>query len=360
MHKETMTSRERVLAAFAHAPTDRVPIDYQANPAIHARLKAHYNVDNLGLLEALWVDYRTVGPSYKGPRLFPEVAGMDVNAVTGYRTRWTEHKDGGYWEICDYPLQDADMEAAEKWPVPSADDYDYESLREQCRKNANYATCLNGPPDIINNTGRLRTMEQVLIDLVTDDEAGLLIIKKRAEAELAVWARALEYCNKPGEPGIAFLFLGEDLGTQRGPTISLPLFHKHILPYIKAFADLGKAYNIPCMMHSCGSSSWAFDDINSVGVTAVDALQPEATNMEPAYLKEKFGDRLMFHGCISTAGPLAYGTVEDVKKDCRDTLEIMMPGGGYTFAPTHMIQDNSPTENVVAMYETGHELGWYK
>jgi len=35
---------------------------------------------------------------------------------------------------------------------------------------------------------------------------------------------------------------------------------------------------------------------------------------------------------------------------CRDTLEIMMPGGGYCFAPTHALQDNSLPENVVAMY----------
>jgi uroporphyrinogen decarboxylase len=41
-----------------------------------------------------------------------------------------------------------------------------------------------------------------------------------------------------------------------------------------------------------------------------------------------------------------------VRAYCRETLEIMAPGGGYCFAPTHALQDNSPTENVVAMYET--------
>ena len=81
--------------------------------------------------------------------------------------------------------------------------------------------------------------------------------------------------------------------------------------------------------------------------------------MAPAYLKERFGDRMAFHGCISTAGPVAYGSVQDVIDDCRNTLEIMMPGGGYCFAPTHQLQDNSPTENVLAMYETAHRYGVY-
>jgi uroporphyrinogen decarboxylase len=51
--------------------------------------------------------------------------------------------------------------------------------------------------------------------------------------------------------------------------------------------------------------------------------------------------------------------VQDVIDTCRDTLAIMMPGGGYCFAPTHQLQDNSPTENVVAMYETANSDGWY-
>jgi uroporphyrinogen decarboxylase len=113
------------------------------------------------------------------------------------------------------------------------------------------------------------------------------------------------------------------------------------------------------MIHTCGSSSWAFDDFVEMGIDVVDTLQPEARDMAPAYLKHTFGDRLAFHGCISTAGPVAYGSVEDVIDDCRNTLEIMMPGGGYCFAPTHQLQDNSPTENVVAMYETAHNYGRY-
>jgi len=36
-----------------------------------------------------------------------------------------------------------------------------------------------------------------------------------------------------------------------------------------------------------------------------------------------------------------------------------MPGAGYALAPTHMLQDNSPTENVVAMYEAARRLGVY-
>lgn len=137
------------------------------------------------------------------------------------------------------------------------------------------------------------------------------------------------------------------------------IFRKHIRPRHQPFVDLARAYNAIPMEHTCGSSSWAYEDFIDMGVQVVDTLQPEAAKMDPAYLKATFGGRLGFHGCISTAGPLAYGTPDAVAADVRQTLAIMMPGGGYVLAPTHAIQDNSPTENVLAMYAAARRYGVY-
>jgi hypothetical protein len=72
--------------------------------------------------------------------------------------------------------------------------------------------------------------------------------------------------------------------------------------------------------------------------------------------KNLFGGRLNMRGCISTAGPLAYGTPGDVRENCTQILDMMRPYGGYHFAPTHAIQDNSPTENVFTMYQTLYDV----
>ena len=198
-------------------------------------------------------------------------------------------------------------------------------------------------------------MEQVLIDLITDDPAGLCLIDRRLEIQLEVTRRTLEVARGK----IDFMWIGEDLGTQIGPMISKELFRKHILPRHKKFIDLAKAYDLPVMLHSCGSSSWSFDDYIDAGLKAVDTLQPEAKDMSPAYLKKRFGEKLVFHGCISTAGPVAFGTVDQVIENVKETLNIMMPGSGYCLAPTHSLQDNSPVENVVAMYAAAHQYGRY-
>jgi uroporphyrinogen decarboxylase len=56
---------------------------------------------------------------------------------------------------------------------------------------------------------------------------------------------------------------------------------------------------------------------------------------------------------------MTYGTPESVKKDVRDTLEIMMTTHSYMLSPTHQLQDNSPTENVLTLYEAAMESGFY-
>jgi uroporphyrinogen decarboxylase len=312
--------------------------------------------DDDALLTALGVDFRRTNAAYKGPKLHADVPDRTVD-MWGIHRRWIEHETGGYWDYCDFPLKEATLEQVKKWPLPSPDDFDYSVVADTCKKYKDYCVVYGGAGqgDIINSTGMIRTMEQVLVDLMTDDPAGLCYIDRKLNIMVEVARRAF----KAAKGGIDLLWMGEDLGTQIGPLISLDLFRKHLRPRLQKVVDVAKEFGVPAMMHSCGSSSWAFDDFIEMGIGVVDTLQPEAKNMDPAYLKKRYGAKLSFHGMISTAGPVAKGTVADVVKDVRQRLEVMMPGGGYALAPTHQLQDNSPTENVVAMYEAAHKYGAY-
>jgi len=356
----TLTSKERVLRTLARREADRVPINYAANPGIDARLKAHYGLaqdDCEGLRRILGVDFRGVSARYRGPRLHPERPARRVDPLWGWVTRYVEHPSGAYWDYCDFPLMDADEKTVAQWPMPSPDDFDYSGVAAACEAQREYALYLGGAglACIMNTAGFLRGMEQVFIDLATDEPAGLLLIDRMLEIQLEIARRELE----AAKGAFDFMWIGEDLGSQHGPLISMETFRRHIKPRHQPFFELAQRYDLPVMMHTCGSSSWAYDEYIPMGLTAVDTLQPEAKDMAPEYLKRRFGDRLAFHGCISTAGPVAYGSVEETVEYCREILRIMMPGGGYCFAPTHALQDNSPTQNVVAMYETAQKYGRY-
>lgn len=356
-----MTPKQRVLTTFAHKEPDRVPINYYANPGIDKRLKEHYGLavdDNEGLRQKLGVDFRGGFPGYIGPRLHAEIPDRIVDPAWGIHTRYIEHESGAYWDYCDFPLKDADYDTVKKWPMPSPDDFDYGVIEKTFKEYPDYAIHIGdcGIADFINSNSMVRGMENILMDFALDNPAGLLLIDRKLEIQLEVTRRCLEIAKGRYD----FMWIGEDLGTQHTPLISMEMFRKHIRPRHQKFVDLAKKHNLPVMIHTCGSSSWAYEDFVEMGINAVDTLQPEATNMSPEYLKKHFGGRLSFHGCISTAGPVAYGSVEDVVENVRQTLDIMMPNGGYCFAPTHALQDNSPTENVVAMYDAAKEFGRYK
>ncbi len=348
------TSKHRALTAISHRIPDRVPVNYYGNAGIDQRLREHFHTDDI--LSALGVDFRSVYAPYIGPPLHPQKPGIRVDEW-GIHQRWVEHPFGGYWDYCVWPLRDASPDAVAAWPMPNPDHFDYAAAASAARRAAPFCVCGGGAgwPDVINGNSMLRTMEQLLIDLATDDEAGVLLVDRRNAIQLEIARRTLEAA--PG--AIDVLCLGEDLGTQRGPMINLDLFRRHIRPRMQPFVDLARAHGIPAMVHSCGSSSWAFDDFIEMGVSVVETLQPEAADMSPRYLKQRYGDRLAFHGCISTAGPLATGTPDDVERVVRDTLEVMMPGGGYILSPTHLIQDNTPTENVLRLYAVAHSHGTY-
>ncbi|MHB1485247.1 MAG: uroporphyrinogen decarboxylase family protein [Saccharofermentanales bacterium] len=369
---ETMTSKERVRAVFHREKPDRVPIDYMANPGIDRRLKEYLGLkadDWNGLYEMLGMDFRSVGAYYAGPVLHTsDRTDRDVNSMYGWITRWVENKSGGYSDFCDFPLKNAGVEEVAAYALPDPDNFNYDCLEGMIEANADKAIFLGnaGLACVINNAGFFRGMEQTFVDLITEDEAGMLLIDRFIGQQLAVLEREIDAIDKIAKRKslkvsdlVEFVWMGEDLGTQNTPLISMELFKSQILPRQKPFFDLCRQYDLPSLLHTCGSSSWTYEEYIKAGLTGVDTLQPEAKNMDPGYLKKTFGGRLVFHGCISTGGPLAFGTADDTVDYCKNTLDIMMPGYEYCFSPTHSLQDNTPVENIVAAYNTAHRYGRY-
>lgn len=357
----TFIPKERVKAAFAHQEPDRVPFNYHFfNGAIDRRMKDHFGLasdDDEGLRKALDVDFRRVKAPYVRRPLHAAVPDREVSPEWGIRSRLVEHETGSYWEPCDFPLRDASVDEVERWPMPSPDDYDYSQIPVQCESFKAYylVAGTRGVGDCINNAGFLCSMERVLIGLALEEPAVMRLIDRRRHVELEVMRRTLE----AGHGRIDMLLLGEDLGTQRGPMVGPEFYRRLIKPRHQEFTNLARAYNVPVMFHSDGAVSWAYDDFIQVGIHVHDAVQMECEGMDPARLKKGWGERLSFHGVIPTTGPLAHGSAQDITNQVRDILDIMKPGGGHVLSPSHNVQDNTPVENVLAMYEAGQKYGAY-
>ncbi len=356
-----MTSKDRVLTAIAHREPDRVPLNYLANAEITVGLWQHYGLpqgDYDALLEALGVDFRSVGPRYVGPP--PPDLGPDLRqGLWGIRTRRIGHETGEYWDYCDWLLKDAQTVAdIDAFPYHlSPDDFDYSVIPEQIERYRDYCIVLGGAgvPDLLNGSGMVMTPERVLLGLGLADPALMRLFDLRTEFHVEHYRR----CFEAAGGGVDLFWMGEDLGSQKGPLISMNTFRQHIRPRHEQVLAVAKSYGVPVMLHSCGSTRRFIPELLDMGYDVLDTLQPEAAEMDPAELKAAYGERLAFHGMISTAGAVAYGSPADVADEVAQRLQTMMPGGGYLLAPTHALQSNSPIANVVTLYETARRLGVY-
>lgn len=138
---------------------------------------------------------------------------------------------------------------------------------------------------------------------------------------------------------------------QNGLLISPEKWHKLFFAKLKAMCDLGHRYSAKVMLHSCGSTRPIWPGLIEAGVDIYDTVQPEAAQMNPAELKEEFGDRICFHGTISTQRTLPFGTTEQVAEEVRLRIKTVGKDGGFIVAPAHNIQPDTPVENILALYE---------
>lgn len=365
MSRSNLSSKERVKLAATHVQPDRPPIQTYLTPEIAAALNDY--LAGRSIEEAFEIDFRHVGPAGGSHRRFGDTPRQAENAPsgtaevydewgTGY-SRVRNSAGGEYLEATDLALariQTMDDVRSYRWP--SADNHDYSVIPEQIERVKDYAVCLGsaGIPDIINGIGRGRGMEQVLVDIATEDEVGIAIIDARVDYYYEWSRRGLE----AGAGRIDILCLGEDLGSQKGPTMSPACFDSFFRPRLERFYKLAHDYGALAMMHSCGSTRKLMPRLIEMGLNILDAVQPEPIGMQPEELKAEFGGKLTFCGMISTQQTLPRASVEQCRAEARHRLDVIGKGGGYVFAPAHCIQPDTPIENVLAIYEeaTGKPL----
>ena len=150
---------------------------------------------------------------------------------------------------------------------------------------------------------------------------------------------------------------GTDFGSQNGPMLSEATYRDLYLPYQKKLNDwVHENTRWKTFMHCCGSIEPLMEAIIDAGFDILNPIQYSAANMEPAMLKKKYGDRLIFWGGgIDTQKILPFGTPAEVNAEVAKQLKIFKENGGYVFNSVHNVQANVPVENFVAMIEAYQE-----
>lgn len=341
-----MTPRQRWLALLEGRSADRIPADYQATPEVTARLLRELNCpDEESLWRRLRVDRRRfVEPRWKLPH-HPDDPQADM---WGVRYRKADYGSGTYDEPVYHPLahvQSAAEVHAHRWPDP--DDFDYSVVTAAVEADDGYRPIHAGCYEPFLLYGYLRGLEQAFADLVLYPEIADAILGHLFDFYYEHHRRIFE----AGRGKIDLTWVAEDLGSQTGPLMSLATYRRFLLPNQIKMADLARKYGVHVMYHTDGAARAFLPDlIDRVGIEVLNPIQWRCPGMEREKLVAEFGRHVVFHGSIDNQQTLAFGSVEDVVAEVRQSIEIYR-SARWICAPCHNIQPITPTENILAMYE---------
>ncbi len=368
-----MKSRERILAAINHQQPDRVPLDLGGNVSTFTAEAYRKMLDFLSIKDAATAatDFFTVIDIDERvlERFHIDVRRVWLNPPDDYRQEPDSHGmwhdewgikrtvSAGYSEIVENPLRNASVADLDRFPFPNPDDPGrLRGLKERVEylyNETEYAISAAYPfGGILELACWLRGMDAFMMDMAARSNFAFALLDKITGVMLRLYSQFLDIAG----PYAQIFETADDYGMQTGPLISPAMYGNILAPYQRMIIEIIHAKSdAKIFHHSCGSIIPLVPKLISTGVDILNPIQPLAKNMEPEYLKEKFGEQIVFHGGICVQELLPNGSPEEVRAETLRRIEILGSGGGYILAPAHNIQSDVPPENVTAMFDAATE-----
>ncbi len=269
---------------------------------------------------------------------------------------------GDYFAVRESPLRDATAEDVERYHWPDADSTEmFEDLHRTARElhsNTDYvvgADAIQG--GILTTALWLRGYDKMFMDFALDSEFADRLLDKLLYLYKKMWTN---YMGIVG-PFVQVVYLTDDLGTQTSLLMSPGMFRRFIKPRLKDLIEHIKSMaSVKVMLHSDGAILPLVEDFIEIGVDILNPIQTTVEGLEATdVLKERYGDRLCFHGAIDVQHKLPDYTPEELNAEVAGRIRDLAPGGGYVLAPCHNIGHEVPPENVVAVFDAAREYGAY-
>lgn len=243
-----------------------------------------------------------------------------------------------------HPLKDVqELEQIQEYPFPDFKnaDFSHQKLEVESIHSKGLAAVGNMQCTVWENAWYLRSMEELMMDMMSEDVKAEYLLDKVTEISTL---RAEAYARA----GVDILFLGDDIGMQRTVMMSDNLYTTWLKPRLKKVIDAAKAINpnLVIFYHSCGFVTPFIPHLIDAGIDVLNPVQPECMDFKEIHTL--YGDKLSFHGTIGTQTTMPFGSPDDVRREVFRNLEIAGDAGGLFAAPTHLLEPEVPWENVMA------------
>lgn len=352
-----MTSRERVLTALAHRPTDRVPrllyeeaIGY--TPPIERLLRERCGAKSPRDYFGMDITSVAFNPSALPLARFADWLGPEAETAlaAGEVDEW-----GAWWRKGDFhhfahvePTLRGIVDPArlKEYPWPDIEQpYRWEGLRERVAAlHADGFAVAAYAGSVFEQSWYLRGMEDLMMDMLAAPETAHGLFERTAALQRFA---AQEFARA----GVDILITGDDIAGQQGMLMKLETWREYLKPRLAATVRTVKETRPETFVfyHSDGNVEAVIPELIEIGVDILNPLQPEC--VDPAAIKRAYGDRLSFWGTVSVQRTMPFGSPADVRAEVCARVHDVARGGGLILAPAHVLGPETPWENIVAFFE---------
>ncbi len=179
-------------------------------------------------------------------------------------------------------------------------------------------------------------------------------VEKVFEGQCAIAERNIELLAEAiGDSADVAVVSGTDFGTQRAPFISVAAYRDLFKPFhVRLNRLIHGRTKWKTFIHSCGCVTDLIHEFIDAGFDILNPVQTSAEGMDPKWLKSQFGRQIVFWGGgVDTQHTLARGTPQEVYRQVRQRIDVFGEGGGFVFNAIHNVQADTPTANILAMFQ---------
>jgi hypothetical protein len=196
----------------------------------------------------------------------------------------------------------------------------------------------------------IRDIEEWYISTVTRREYIREVFERQAEIAI----ENLQRIHQAVGDKVHVVFMdGTDLASQNSLFCAPATYRELYLPSAKKVNDWVHAHTRwKAMKHCCGGCEPLIDGFIDAGYDVLNPVQTSARGMDPQHLVDTFGGRIVFWGGgVDTQQTLPFGTPDEVRAQVAERVKVFGRKNGYVFNTIHNIQCNTPTENLLAMFQ---------
>jgi uroporphyrinogen decarboxylase len=218
--------------------------------------------------------------------------------------------------------------------------------------DAGYAAVAGVEETVFEVAWQLRSMDALFEDMkFRPDWAAALLdrITERREVSAAKFAEA----------GTDVVQLGDDVAMQTGLMMNRDMWREWFAPRLRRVIRAAKEANpdVVIWYHSDGNITGLIPDLIDVGIEVLNPVQPEC--VDQARVKREYGSHLAFWGGLGVQSVLPFGTPEEVRRHVKEVIEALGFDGGCVVGPAHVLERDTPLENIFAMKEAIDDYGEY-